>query len=466
MMPLDLTSLSPMPAGIKTERMETKQRRSVLQAIPIKDTRAYSSLRTTGTRGLIAIAGTVIALGTLIGQTTIAGAVASGGVLVVDTGSKSVQHLTGGTVSAVLVQNGDRVVGGQALIQLDQSALAPSLEAALTQVEQNRTRLLRLEAERDGLANPDFPPFSPQTKVPQAVYEGILSTERDQFLRRNEELAGQLSELDERIRQAQSQSQADEAQLASISEQRKIAENQLAKLKSLYEQELVPYVRVAESQQSFTQLRGSEESLRATGAANKGKLAELKVTRIQIERTRRSEVSGEIAQTQWTMTQLVAQASQLQDQVERLTIRAPQDGIVHELGSFADGSVIQAGQKLMLLVPDHDKLLGQVKIRPADIDQLYPGQPVTIQFAAFERATTPSAKGHLDGISPDLVEDPRTGGLYYSARIVPDDIEAFEGTGLKLVPGMPIEVFIKTEDRTIFSYLAKPLLDQLNRAFR
>jgi HlyD family secretion protein len=439
---------------------------SSLQAIPIRLTPAYSSLRKTGQRGLLIVGTAIALLAALVGQTTIAGAVVSSGVLVVESGSKPVQHLSGGTVAAVYVRNGDNVTTGQPLIQLDQSSVLPRLTAAMAQLLQSRARLARLEAEREELAEVEFPQFSPDWSVSETEYTRIVATEREQFLRRGEQLAGQLNELYQRIKQAESQLAADEAQLAAVSQQRTLAQEQLDNLSSLLANELVPQATVANAKRELSQLEGTEGSLVSSVAAAKGRVAELKVTRIQVQRTWRTEVAEQIATTESAVTQLDDQAFLLQDQLDRLTIRAPHDGIVHELGTFGVGTVVQPGERMMSIVPNHDRLVGKVKIRPADIDQIYPGQAVTIQFSAFERATTPSAQGHLGEISADLSEDKRTGELSYSARIVPDNVSAFSATELRLAPGMPIEVFIRTDDRTILSYLAKPLLDQLNRAFR
>jgi len=440
--------------------------KAALQALPVRTTVSYRSLRSTGRRGLLIVGVSIAVLAGLIGQTTIAGAVVSSGLLVVDTGSKPVQHVSGGTVAEVLVKNGDRVDADQVLIRLDDAAIAPRLTASSAQLLQNRALLARLEAERDELAEPTFPPLVSDTEITAAAYANIIAAEREQFVRRRDQLGGQIAELYQQIKQAEARLAADQAQLSSVSEQLAAAQEQLDKLTILHAKELLPLSKVAEAQRNLWQLQGSEGSLQSTIAADKGKVAELKVTRIQVQRTWRSEIAQQISETQTSIAQLTEQVALLRDQTERLSIRAPYAGIVHELGAFARGSVIQPAQQLLLIVPEHDKLVGRIRVRPQDIDQLYPGQPVTIQFAAFERATTPSATGHLAEISADLVEDNRTGSVYYNARILPDDMSAFASTGLKLVPGMPIEAFIRTEDRTIFSYLAKPLVDQLNRAFR
>ncbi|MGV3490086.1 MAG: HlyD family type I secretion periplasmic adaptor subunit [Devosia sp.] len=434
--------------------------------MPIRRTHAFAELRRVGGIGLVATGLAALTLGLLIGNTTIAGAVVSAGILVVDSGAKPVQHPGGGVVADVLVRNGDRVTAGQPVVQLDQSATATRLASATTQLLQNQVRLARLVAERDEQAEPQFTAIERDPSIGVAEFEDVLRTERNQFARRSDELNGQLSQLDEQLAQAEAQAQANEAQLGSVLEQRELLERQLADLRPLYEQKLLPYSRLSETELALVQAKGSEGSLKSSITADKGRVAELKVTRIQVLRSWRAQVAAEIAQLQASSTQLIEQAALARDQLQRATIRASQDGIVHELAALAAGTVIQPAEKLMLIVPDHDKLVGEVKIRPGDIDQLYPGQSVTMQFSAFERATTPSVAGRLAAISADLVEDPRNGSMYYTARVEPDSLDALAARGLSLVPGMPVEAFIKTEDRTIFSFLTKPLFDQANRAFR
>ena len=148
-------------------------------------------------------------------------------------------------------------------------------------------------------------------------------------------------------------------------------------------------------------------------------------------------------------------------------IVSPLDGVVHQLSVHTIGGVVQPAETLMLVVPKHDKLVGEVKLSPRDIDQVYPGQDVTIHFTAFDRGTTPAIEGHLALISPDLVHDPHSGKSYYTGRVQIDPAEWSKlDPNLKLVAGMPLELFLKTNSRTMLSYLLKPLADQWNRAFR
>src|SRR5262249_33140921 len=155
-----------------------------------------------------------------------------------------------------------------------------------------------------------------------------------------------------------------------------------------------------------------------------------------------------------------------QDQLAHIDIRAPQDGRVHQLAVHTVGGVIAPGEAIMLIVPDADELTVEAKVWPTDIDQLHPGQPAALRFSAFNQRTTPEPEGEVRLISADLSEDQRPGAFFYTVRLVPKAGQTARLGALKLVAGMPVEVFIQTEPRTVLSYLVKPLRDQASRAFR
>ena len=154
------------------------------------------------------------------------------------------------------------------------------------------------------------------------------------------------------------------------------------------------------------------------------------------------------------------------DQLKHVDIRAPQDGIVQQLTVHTVGGVIAAGDTIMLIVPDADTLALQVKIMPQDIDQLYLGQVAALRFTAFNQRTTPEIEGKVSLISADITQDPKTGASYYLVRIMPNVSEITRLGNVQLIPGMPVEAFIKTSGRTMLSYLTKPLRDQAERAFK
>jgi HlyD family secretion protein len=155
-----------------------------------------------------------------------------------------------------------------------------------------------------------------------------------------------------------------------------------------------------------------------------------------------------------------------EDQLKRIELRAPQSGIVHELAVHTADAVIAPGEVVMLIVPAADKLEAEIKIAPQDIDQLSIGQEVNLRFSAFNQRTTPEVAGTLERIGADLTREVQTGLSYYTVRVAVASDEVKKLGAVKLLPGMPVEAFVKTEDRTALSYLVKPLEDQIKRAFR
>jgi HlyD family secretion protein len=219
-----------------------------------------------------------------------------------------------------------------------------------------------------------------------------------------------------------------------------------------------------ERQQS--QLVGTVGALQSSIAAGKGKISELELMILQVDQNLRSQITDQISNAQQAIASLTEREIEAKTLLLQSTIYAPQSGTVYQLAVHTRGQVIKGGETLMTIVPERDTLVGLVKVSPADIDQLYTGQQTLVTFSAFDRGTTPTINATLSSISPDLKQDPQMGTLYYQARIAVSPAEMERLGAVKVVPGMPIEVFINTGDRTLVSYFLKPLTDQMNRAFR
>lgn len=214
-------------------------------------------------------------------------------------------------------------------------------------------------------------------------------------------------------------------------------------------------------------LKGERSQLIASVAQAKGKISEIELQIIQVDQDLRSEVSKELREIQGKTAELVERKVAAEDQLKRIDIRAPQDGVVHQLAVHTIGGVINASEPLMLIVPVADQLMVDVKVPPQDIDQIAIGQPAVLRFAAFNQRTTPEINGVVKRIAADITQDQKTGIAYYDVRIsMPQEELARLGGGLTLVPGMPVEGFIKTRERSVISYLLKPLSDQIEKAFR
>jgi len=213
-------------------------------------------------------------------------------------------------------------------------------------------------------------------------------------------------------------------------------------------------------------IEGERNQLIATTAQSEGKITETELQIIQVDQDIRSEVAKNLNETRSKVSEFFERKVATDDQLKRTDIRAPQDGIVQQLAVHTVGGVVAAGDTIMLIVPDADTLTVEAKISPQDIDQLFLGQQATLRFVAFNMRTTPEIKGTVNFISADITQDQRTGLGYYVARVALSPSEVERLGEIKLIPGMPVVAFIKTSERTMLSYLVRPLSDQIERAFK
>jgi HlyD family secretion protein len=234
----------------------------------------------------------------------------------------------------------------------------------------------------------------------------------------------------------------------------------------LWEQNLVQFARVTELERAAARLEGDRGLLVAQAAQTSRRISEIEIQILQVDQDLATEVAGQLADIRAQRSELVEKRIAFNDQLMRTEIRAPQSGRVHELAVHTLGGVVMAGEPIMLIVPDADALIVEVRIRPQDIDQLSLRQSASLHFTSFNQRTTPELAGEVIRISPDIVLDARSGAVFYTARIhiAPDEIAKLQGADL--VPGMPVEAFIQTTSRTVLSYLVRPLFDSMRRAFR
>jgi HlyD family secretion protein len=234
---------------------------------------------------------------------------------------------------------------------------------------------------------------------------------------------------------------------------------------TLWQKNLVQFTRVVGLQRDLAKADGDRGQLIASTAENKNKIAEIELQIIQIDQDLRAEVGKELATIRSDMAETTEQKVAAEDVFSRIEIRAPQDGTVHEMSVHTVGGVVAAGEEMMQIVPVGDTLDVEAKVPPASIDQVHVGQTAVLRFSAFSQRTTPEIDGTVTVVSADLVQDPKTNERYYSARIAIPQAR-LRDLGLTLIPGMPVETFIRTDDRTVVSYLVKPLSDQIMKAFR
>ena len=294
----------------------------------------------------------------------------------------------------------------------------------------------------------------------------LRQSEQLLFENRREARLGQKSQLKERISQLQEQISGTNLQASAKADEIKLIQDELAGVQELWKKNLVPITRVTSLKREETRLRGERGQLISATAQARGRISETALQVIQIDQDLRSEVSKELGEAQAKIAELSERKIAANDQLKRIDIRAPQNGIVHQSIVHTVGGVINAGDPLMLVMPEGDELSIEVKVSPQDIDQLQTGLDTILRLSAFNQRTTPELKGKVSRIAADLVVDQRTGQQHYPVRITFAEGERERLESTRLMPGMPVEGFIQTGYRTVFSYLTKPLSDNITRAFR
>jgi HlyD family secretion protein len=277
---------------------------------------------------------------------------------------------------------------------------------------------------------------------------------------------GQKAQLNERTLQIEEQIGGLNEQLVAKTSEIEFIKRELESVRELWRKNLVPLTRITALEREAVRLQGERGVLVASIAQAKGKITETQLQILQIDQDLRSEVSKDLAEIRAKTSELVEKRVTAQDQLMRIDVRAPDDGRVHQLAVHTVGGVINAGEVIMLIVPGGDVLAVEARVAPHDIDQIRVGEAAVLHFSSFNQRTTPQLNGEVDRVSPDIIQDQKTGMSYYTVRIRLPYSELARLGGLKLVPGMPVEVFIQTGERTAISYLIKPISDQLMRSWR
>jgi HlyD family secretion protein len=350
------------------------------------------------------------------------------------------------------------------LVRLDETVTRANLGIVLNSLNQAMAREARLEAERDAAEAIVFPPeLMSRSSDPDVA--SIMAGEKRLFELRASARAGQIAQLHERETQLENEIEGLDGRLRAKTREIELLKQELSGVRELWEKNLITIQRVVALERDLTRLEGEHGEFIASIAQAEGKKTEIGLQIIQIDQDLRSEVAAELREIQGQIAEFLERKTAAEDQLQRIDIRAPQDGRVHQLTVHTVGGVIGPGETIMQIVPT-DLLTIEVKIMPQDIDSVSPEQDAVLRMSAFNSRTTPELNGKVARISPDLVLDERTGATYYTARIsiLPGETERL--SGLELSPGMPVEAFIQTGERTVISYLVRPLVDQVMHTFR
>jgi HlyD family secretion protein len=391
------------------------------------------------------------------------GAVITSGAVKVDQNLKEVQHRDGGIVKSLAVRQGDFVQEGQVLATLDDVQIKAELLIVRSQLGEAIGRRARLIAERDNLAAIEFPE---DLATLSSSAHTVISGEQRLFTGNKQTRDSQKEQLELSVSQTGEEINGMEARLAAKQEEIKLVSAEREKLEGLFERKIVEYTRVYSAQRDWARILGERGEISASIARAKVRTSEIRLQIIAVDQNASTEAQRDLRTVDARIAELSERKVAIEDRLSRAEIKAPITGYVNELFVFTIGGVITPAARIATIVPENAQLKFEVKISPVDIDQVRVGQQARVRLTSFNRTTTPELKATVSLVSPASSRDPANGQDHYVAYIQLTDEAIGQIQDLKLVPGMPAEVFISTQERTAASYLLKPFTDQMNRAFR
>ena len=419
--------------------------------------------------GLVASILLIIGFGGWAVMAQLSGAIIASGQIEVDQNRQIVQHPDGGVVAEILVDEGDTVNNGDVLLRLDPRAEKSELSIIQGQLFELMARRGRLIAERDNLDRVTFDPKLIAAAANDPAIEELKSGQEQLFHARRASLTKQVEQLRKRTAQIDNQIDGIIAQKAALNTQLDLIEIELADQQKLLDRGLAQASRVLALQRTQAELSGNLGDLvaREAEAEAAGRITEIEIE-IQSQFTRRQEEAiTRLRDQQFRALELDERAQALMDRLDRMDINAPGSGIVYGLTVFTPRSVIRAAEPVMYLIPQDRPLIIAAQVSQINIDELFVSQDVTLRFSALDQRQTPELFGKVVKVSADAFVDETTRATYYLAEIILNDGQIDRlPAHITLIPGMPVEAFIRTSDRSPLSYLVKPLTDYFAKAFR
>lgn len=396
----------------------------------------------------------------------IAGAVIASGEVKVDQNRQIVQHTDGGEVERVLVEEGDRVEAGDVLLRFDPKITRSELSIVENQLFEMMARRGRLEAERDGKDTIFYGAELTALRKDRPEVAELMQGQRRLFEARRQSLMDEAEQLRRRKAQSGEQVTGIEAQRTALSEQIGLLEQELSSKQSLLDRDLVKNSDVLRLRREASRLRGENGELAAKRGEAKGRMTEIDMRILNLQTKRREEAIARLRDTNYRQLELAERRNSLKAKLSRLDLRAPTGGVVYDLQVFGPGSVVKPADPVMYIVPQDRPLVISARVSPINVDEVYPGQNVDLRFPAFDQRHMPDLIGHVAQVSADSFKDERSGQSYFRAEIILDEGELAKLDDQAIVPGMPVQAFIRTGDRTPMAYLIEPLSRYFTKAFR
>ncbi|MER0169927.1 MAG: HlyD family type I secretion periplasmic adaptor subunit [Nitrosomonas sp.] len=385
------------------------------------------------------------------------------GTVTVASHLQAVQHQIGGIIDSILVKEGDHVAVGQVLVRMNDVQLKAQAEITRSQLYTARAVEARLLAERDGIKEITFPQDLLALQHDPRIANNII-TQNQLFTSRQLALHHEIAALEENIAGSKMQLRGLEASRSSKNAQLKFLEEQLVNLRDLSQDGFVPRNRVLELERTYTQLTGEISAETGNIGRIQRQITELEQRRIHRQQEYQKEVRQQLSDIKREIDSLSSRLSGQDFELANVEVKAPVDGIVVGMNVFTEGGVISPGFKLMDIVPSDDMLIitGQVPVHL--IDRVHVDLPVDLIFSALNQKKTPNIPGTVTQVSADRLMDERSGLPFYNikAKVTPEGIKKL--TDQQIRAGMPVEIFIKTGERSLMSYLFKPILDRVHSA--
>ncbi|MDG4649278.1 HlyD family type I secretion periplasmic adaptor subunit [Roseibacterium sp. SDUM158017] len=425
--------------------------------------------RSAGIPLFVGFAAIILMVGTLgawsVG-TRISGAVVAPSVVEVQRERQVIQHPDGGVVGAILARDGDHVAAGDVLVRLDGTFLHSELAIVEQQLAEIFARSARLTAERDGAETPDFGDLPDFDTVDAGALTELIEGQRNLFEARGTTLAQEWRQLAEQQTQIERQIDGMEAQLGALRRQLELISDEVEAVRTLFDRGLVQGPRLSELRREEARLQGEIGNLTALVAEAGARIAGLAIESLRLGERRREEAIARLRDLGFSRIELQERRLSLRERLARLDVRAPVPGVVFASRVVAEQSVVRPADPMMYIVPGGQPLQVSARIDPIDIDQVHPGQDVALMFTTFNRRTMPEVPGTVLRVSADAETDEARGITYYQAVILPNETALAAMPDLALLPGMPVEAFLRTGDRTPLSFLTHPLTVYFQRAFR
>ncbi len=412
------------------------------------------------------LAALVIGLGAWGYFSRISGAVIAPGTVQIQGNRQVVQHPNGGVIAAIHIRDGDSVEAGEVLVELDGDALRSELEILDGQWFEILARKSRLQAERDLAETISFDPELVAKAATTPALADLMAAQQQQFDARRKVQKEEIDQMVERETQIVKQIEGLESLQDATRQQIDLLSQEIDGQQTLLSQGLTQLTRVLTPQRELARLQGTDGQVQSAIAENRGKIAETGIERVRLTSKTQETAIDELRDLEFREIELREKRLSLTQQIERLQLRAPVAGVIY--GNTADTlrAVIRPADPVLYIVPTDAELVVRAEIETQNINKVHLGQTATLRYSAFDARTTPEVEGHVTAVSADAFQDQQTGRKYYRADISIDAEARDQLAGLVILPGMPVEAFITTEERSPLAYLVKPMTDYFTKAFR